>query len=117
MTDAPVEVSKGRRRAAWTVALGADALQILLLPLFAEGFASPAADALDLAVAGVLWRLLGFHWALLPAAVAELMPVVDLAPTWTGTVLLITGKRSIWIWAAVTVVLIAAVWFAWNRLR
>jgi hypothetical protein len=105
-------LAPSRRRAARYLALGADALQIVLLPLFGEGFASPANDALDVAVAIVLVKLVGFHWAFLPAAAAELVPVLDLAPTWTAAVLLATGtdagKRR-FLWPAVVVaVLIAA---------
>ena len=47
--------------------MAADALQILVFPLFAEGAFSPADDVLDLAVAAVLVRLLGWHWEFLPA--------------------------------------------------
>jgi len=93
MSDAPEGISTKRKRAAWAVAIAADALQILFFPLFSEGFASPAADVLDVAVAGVLWQLLGFHWALLPAAAAEVVPFVDLAPTWTATVFLLTREK------------------------
>ena len=50
--------------------MAADALQIAIAPIFGEGFASPFNDALDLVVAAVLIRLLGFHWVLLPALAA-----------------------------------------------
>ena len=81
------------------MALGADAIQIVAAPFFGEGFASPFNDVLDLVVAALLIRLLGFHWALLPALVAEALPALDLAPTWTASVLLITGidKRRRWV--------------------
>jgi hypothetical protein len=87
-------------------------LQIALAPLFGEGFASPLNDALDLLVAAVLIKLLGFHWPLLPALVAEAVPALDLAPTWTAAVLLVTGsRRRIW-WAVagLTVLAALAVW-------
>jgi hypothetical protein len=61
----------------------ADALQIFAFPLFAEGALSPGDDILDLAVAAVLVRLLGWHWEFLPAFAAELLPGVDLVPFWT----------------------------------
>ena len=41
------------------LAMAADAVQILVFPLFAEGALSPADDVLDLAVAAVLVQLLG----------------------------------------------------------
>ena len=57
---------------------------------------------LDVLVAALLIRLLGFHWALLPTLAAEAVPALDLAPTWTAAVLLITGanRRRWWIIAA-----------------
>src|SRR5262249_41584825 len=63
--------------------VAADALQIFVLPLFSEGALSPADDVLDIAVAAILVRLLGWHWEFLPAFAAELVPGVDLVPFWT----------------------------------
>lgn len=65
------------------LAIMADALQIVVFPLFAEGALSPADDVLDLAVAAVLVRLLGWHWEFLPTFFAELVPGADLVPFWT----------------------------------
>jgi hypothetical protein len=65
------------------LAVMADALQIIVLPLFAEGALSPADDVLDLAVAAVLVHLLGWHWEFLPSFLAKLVPGVDLVPFWT----------------------------------
>ena len=99
------------------IALAADALQIAIAPLFGEGFASPFNDALDLAVALVLVKLLGFHWALLPALAAEAIPALDLAPTWTAAVLLVTGsRRRLW-WgvAALTVLAGVSLWWFLRR--
>jgi len=107
-----------REKTALVVALTADAIQIAAAPLFGEGFASPFNDALDLIVAGVLIKLLGFHWPLLPALAAEAVPALDLAPTWTASVLLVTGanwKR----WLALTALLVLAVivYLLWSRTR
>lgn len=77
-------------RLAWAVALAADALQIAALPLFAEGALSPADTVLDLAVGAVLVRLLGWHWEFLPSLIAELIPGLDLFPTWTAAVWYVT---------------------------
>jgi hypothetical protein len=77
-------------RLAWLVALSADALQIAILPIFAEGALSPADSLLDLAVAAILIRLLGWHWAFLPTLLAELVPGLDLFPTWTMAVWYVT---------------------------
>jgi hypothetical protein len=77
-------------RLAWIVALAADALQLAAFPLFAEGAVSPADSILDLGVAAILVRLLGWHWAFLPSLVAELVPGFDLFPTWTAAVAYVT---------------------------
>lgn len=90
-------------------------MQLVAAPLFGEGFASPFNDVLDVVVAGVLIKLLGFHWALLPALAAEAVPALDLAPTWTASVLLITGfSARRWLvvagWIVVAIVAGLVVW-------
>jgi hypothetical protein len=80
-------------RLAWVVAMVADAIQIAALPFFVEGGMSPADSLLDLIVAFVLIRLLGWHWAFLPTLAAELIPGADLFPTWTAAVWFVTRQR------------------------
>jgi hypothetical protein len=80
-------------RLAWIVALAADAVQIAVFPLFAAGAVSPADTALDVLVAAVLIRLLGWHWAFLPTLAAELLPGFDLFPTWTAAVFFVTRNQ------------------------
>ncbi len=82
-------------RAARLVAIGADLLQILILPVFFPGGFSPVNNVIDVAVAAVLLRLLGWHWAFLPTFVAELVPFVDLVPTWTAAVFRATRGRAV----------------------
>ena len=79
---------------ALILAIAADTVQIALLPLFAEGIASPLDVGLDVLVCGVLIRWLGFHPLLLPTLAVEFIPFADLAPTWTGCVLLIMRQRK-----------------------
>lgn len=64
-------------------------------------------------MAAILVKLLGFHWAFLPTLAAEAMPALDLAPTWTAAVLLVTGsqRRIWWILAGFTVVGALAIWW------
>ena len=81
------------QRLAWAVAIAADALQIAAFPLFVEGGISPADSLLDLFVAFVLIRLLGWHWAFLPTLAAELIPGADLFPTWTAAVWFVTRQQ------------------------
>ncbi len=83
-------VTPAEVRAARIIAAVADLLQIVLLPAFFPGSLSPAADVIDVAVALVMLRLLGWHWAFLPTFLVELVPLVDLVPTWTAAVFLVT---------------------------
>jgi hypothetical protein len=59
---------------------------------------SPANDVLDLAVAAILVQLLGWHWELLPAFLAELVHGVDLVPFWTLAVISVYRK-----WKQITI--------------
>jgi hypothetical protein len=70
-------------RAAMAVAVIADVAQMALFPLFIEGAVSPADDVLDLAVAGVLTYLLGWHWEFAPSFLGELVPGLNFVPLWT----------------------------------
>ena len=84
MPDDSIALSqRSRFRTAMVVAVVADALQIVLFPLFGEGALSPANDVLDFGVAAALVHLLGWHWEFLPTFFAELVPGVDLVPFWT----------------------------------
>jgi hypothetical protein len=80
-------------RLAWIIAIAADAIQITVFPMFVEGAASPADTALDVLVAALLIRLLGWHWAFLPTLAAELLPGFDMFPTWTAAVFFVTRQR------------------------
>jgi hypothetical protein len=84
-----------RRKAAWILAVVADALQIVLLPATAGGFLSPVNGALDFVVAIVMIALLGWHVAFLPTAIAEIVPVLNVFPTWTAAVFFVTRRRAV----------------------
>ena len=87
MAHDTITFSPGPRfRGAMTLAIIADALQIVIFPLFIEGAASPADDILDFGVGAVLVYLLGWHWEFLPSFFAKLVPGVDLVPFWTMAV-------------------------------
>lgn len=74
---------RSRFRTALILAILADAVQIAIFPLFGEGALSPVDDVLDVAVALVLYRLIGWHWEFLPSFIGEILPGVDLVPFWT----------------------------------
>ena len=85
-----LELPANPRRTALAIAILADALQIVFFPMFVDGGLSPLDDLLDIAVAWMLIRLLGWHWAFLPSFVAKVVPGLDLVPTWTMAVLVAT---------------------------
>ncbi len=84
MADDTITISPGPRfRTAMILALVADALQIVVFPVFVEGAISPADDILDLGIGAAMIHLLGWHWEFLPSFLAKLVPGVDLVPFWT----------------------------------
>ena len=94
LDDSFLNSPRVRLRTAMVLAVLADAVQIGIFPLFAEGWLSPLDDILDVIVAVALFRLLGWHWELLPSSVAKLVPGVDLVPFWTLAVANIYRKRK-----------------------
>jgi hypothetical protein len=79
---------------ALAIAMAADLLQIVVLPLLAQGMFSPLDDVLDVAVGVVMVRLLGSHWAFLPSFLGKLMPLFDELPCWTLAVLFVKAERA-----------------------
>ena len=75
-----------------------DAIQLPLQGASLTGIGTIPAEAVDLGLdvvtALVLSRLVGFHWALLPALALELIPFVDLAPTWVACVAYVIAQRK-----------------------
>ena len=87
-------LSPGRIWLARAIALGADALQIVLFPMFMGGAAEGADAVLDGVVAVLLTLICGFHVAFLPTLVAEALPGIDIFPTWTLATLFVTRKAG-----------------------
>jgi hypothetical protein len=92
-TPQPRPLTSRNRTIALTIALVADAAQWLWLPMVIGGALSPINNLIDVIVALVMIRLVGFHWAFLPAFIAEMVPFFDLVPTWTFAVWLATRGR------------------------
>lgn len=85
-------LTPARRRAALTVAIVVDLLQIAMQ---ATGPFQLLLDwPLDLLTALAMLALLGFHWAFLPTFLAEAVPWFDVVPTWTLAVILATRETS-----------------------
>lgn len=87
-------IAPGRVRAARLLAVAADIVQIVVFPLFAPGVASPFNNVLDLLVAVAMVWLIGWHWAFLPSFFVELVPGLDLVPTWTAAVFFVTRAKT-----------------------
>ena len=80
----------GRISTALAVAVVADFLQVVLLPLqwlFVQ-------QIVDVIAMGLTIWLLGFHLLLLPTFVIEFIPLVDMLPTWTGCVIAVIALRK-----------------------
>lgn len=93
-----VHVTAGRARLALALAVLVDAIQLPLQGASLTGIGTLPAEAIDLAIdaatALVISRLIGFHWALLPTLALELIPFVDLAPTWFVCVSYVISRRK-----------------------
>lgn len=85
-----IEATPGRVKAARIIAMAADVIQIGGFPAFLPGYASPFDDVLDVAVGVALTWLVGWHWSFLPGFLIELVPGMDLVPTWTAAIFLAT---------------------------
>ncbi len=75
-----------RVQLARVVAVAVDLAQFALLP--AE--LTPLNNAVDVLTAVAMVSLVGWHWAFLPTFLAELVPFVDLVPSWTLAVMFAT---------------------------
>ncbi len=81
--------SRGRQIIALIVAILADGLHYFAWPLFFAGGISPFEWAEDLIVTVILLIILGFRWELIAAFGLELVPFIDMFPTWTAFMLYI----------------------------
>ena len=74
---------------AFTVAIVADGLQLLLGPLgwiFLD-------EVIDVLAMLLMTLLLGFHPLFLPTLIVEFIPVVDMLPTWIGCTAVVVALR------------------------
>lgn len=82
-------LSRTRIVLALSVAIVADAMQLLLGPL---GWAF-ADEIIDLVAMIAVSGLIGFHILFLPTFAVEFIPVADMLPTWTGCVAVVAAMR------------------------
>lgn len=76
--------------AAYAIAICADLIQIWLVPLLSFDF--PLDGFIDVVVCVLLTWLIGFHVAFLPSFFIKLIPLVEIAPTWTIAVLIASRR-------------------------
>jgi hypothetical protein len=76
---------------ARAVALLVDLVQWGLLP----ASLTPLNGPIDVVAGLGMVALVGWHWAFLPTFLAELIPFVDLVPTWTLAVMFATRGRRV----------------------
>ena len=88
--DGGLVLTRSRIKAAYAVAIATDVLQFGLGP-FGWAFTDEILDVIALIATT---RLLGFHPLLLPTFVLELVPIIDVLPTWTGCVALVVAMRK-----------------------
>jgi hypothetical protein len=93
----PRAVSPTRKRVALAVAALSDLAQWFFFPVLVEGAASPFEIALDACTALIILLIVGFQWRLALALVTELVPGLDMFPTWTAVVLSLptTGRKKV----------------------
>lgn len=87
-------ISRRRKLAALGVAGMTDLVQIVFLPLFWQGAASPFDVILDVLAAFGLFVVLGFKWRFLAGLIVEIIPGFDLFPTWTALVLSLPSQQE-----------------------
>jgi hypothetical protein len=71
---------------ARVLAVAVDLVQFALLPVEL----TPIVNVVDVATAIAMTLLIGWHWAFMPTFLVELVPFVDLVPTWTLAVMFAT---------------------------
>lgn len=90
--------SRTRIVLAFAVSLVADALEFPINGVVATGLLALPAEVADFILDCVMMVitsfLLGFHWVLLPSFVLELVPGIDMFPTWTVCVAWLVWHRK-----------------------
>jgi hypothetical protein len=85
----PPVLTRRRIWLAYGIAVCADVLQFVLGPVgwvFVD-------DAIDVVAMLLLTLVIGFHPFFIPTFIAELVPLVDMLPTWTGCTAVVIAMR------------------------
>jgi len=91
-------LTRNRIILAFAIAVIADIIQFPITAGEATGFFSIPSELADFLVDCVVMvattKLLGFHWVLLPTLFVEVIPGLDLLPTWTACVAYVLWRRK-----------------------
>lgn len=91
-------LTKKRIVIAYTVAIIADLIEFPISALELTVIAAPVAMflsfMLDVFVFGIMTFLLEFHWFFLPSFLVEVVPGLDMLPTWVGCVWFVVRQRK-----------------------
>ena len=82
-------LTRSRIMLAFLIAIAADGLQIMLGPLGWIFFD----QVIDVIAMTAVSLLIGFHPLFLPTFVVELIPWIDMLPTWTACVAMVVAFR------------------------
>jgi hypothetical protein len=92
------QITKNRIMVAYAIAVIADMLEFPIAGAEATLVGAPlgegAAFVLDCIVMGAMTKILGFHWMFLPTFCVEVIPGIDLLPTWVGCVAFVVWQRK-----------------------
>jgi hypothetical protein len=92
------ELTRRRILIAYAVAVVADLIEFPIsaveLPVVVAPVGEFVAFVVDAIVFGVMTKLLGFHWMFLPSFCIEVIPGLDMLPTWVGCVFFVVRQRK-----------------------
>jgi hypothetical protein len=92
------KLTRNRVLAAYAISVIADVLEFPIaaaeITVAGAPFGELAAFVVDCIVMGAMTKLLGFHWMFLPSFAVEVIPGLDLLPTWVGCVAFVVLQRK-----------------------
>ena len=92
------KLTRNRIMAAYAIAVIADLLEFPIaaaeITIAGAPLGELSAFVLDCIVMGAMTKLLGFHWMFLPSFGLEVIPGLDLLPTWVGCVAFVVWQRK-----------------------
>jgi hypothetical protein len=92
------KLTKKRILIAFAVAVIADLLEFPIAGAEVTILGAPGGElgacVVDTIVFGIMTKLLGFHWMFLPSFCVEVIPGLDMLPTWIGCIAFVVWQRK-----------------------